>query len=75
MRILTRRLVACNPQREGGAGLIIFAIIIIIDSLLLLLGALSEINDLPTWQKVTHILDFVTIVVCVIAMLVKAGQI
>ena len=55
--------------------MIIFAIIIIIDSLLLLLGALSEINDLPTWQKVAHILDFVTIVVCVISILVKAGQI
>jgi len=55
--------------------LIIFAIIIIIDSLLLLLGVLREINDIPTWQKVAHILDFVTIAVCVIAMLVKAGQI
>ena len=54
--------------------MIIFAIIIIIDSLLLLLGVLSEINDIPTWQKVAHILDFVTIVTCVITMIVKAGQ-
>ena len=55
--------------------MIIFAIIIIIDSLLLLFGVLSEVKNLSTWQKVAHILDFVTIVVCVIAMLVKAGQI
>ena len=53
--------------------MIIFALIVIINALLLMLSAL---NNLETkFQKIACILDFVMIVTAVIVMLAEADQI